>query len=279
MSPRANDGTVTLVAGNPVVADTDIVTTWANPTISDLASMAQDSLSRSGKGGMLVPFQNTDGTVSAPGIAFTNAAGTGFFRTATTLAVAWVGVIKASFAAALARFYTPVQMDSTLLVTGVATFTGTPVLTNGITGITRTNLPTVGQVVSAASTGLYSLTATAWSTVTNSTMPALVTTGRPVCISAQSFSGTVAQWYAKSTAATGFASIRIVRTTAGTPVVLHTISWAMGASPAIAAFINPGFVHIDVVAAGSHIYSLEADVPDAGNTIHVTNTQLVAFEL
>jgi len=133
--PRASDGTVTLVAGNPVVANTDIVTTWANPTISDLASMAQDSLSRTGKGGMLVPFTLTDGTVSAPGIAFTNATNTGWYRTATVLAIAWAGVIKASFAAALARFYTAVQMDSTLTVAGASTLTGA-VTVGGALGVT-----------------------------------------------------------------------------------------------------------------------------------------------
>jgi hypothetical protein len=128
--PRDNSGNVTLPAGNPVVSDTDITTAWCNPTMADIASMAQDSLSRSGKGGMLVPFQNVDGTVAAPGVTFTNQAGTGFYRSVTGVGLAIAGVLKVLFASALATFKTAVKMegavtmDSTLTVTGLTTATG-----------------------------------------------------------------------------------------------------------------------------------------------------------
>jgi hypothetical protein len=128
--PRDNSGNVTLPAGNPVVSDTDITTAWCNPTMADIASMAQDSLSRSGKGGMLVPFQNIDGTVTAPGVTFTNQAGTGFYRSVTGVGLAIAGVLKVLFASALATFKTAVKMegavtmDSTLTVTGLTTATG-----------------------------------------------------------------------------------------------------------------------------------------------------------
>ena len=175
--PRSNTGVVTLPAGNPVVSNTDITTTWANPTMSDLASMMQDSLSRTGNGGMLVPFQNLDGTVTNPGITFSNATGTGWYRTATTLALSWVGVIKAAFSATLARFYTPVQMDSTLAVTGAATlastlavtgnaavtgtlavtgtsaFTGRVTSSAGYAGILTTDLPTISGLAQSLSSG------------------------------------------------------------------------------------------------------------------------------
>ena len=85
--PRDASGNMTLPATNPVVADTDITTTWANGTLADLAAEVEDSLSRSGKGGMLVPFQNFDGTVTFPGISFTNDTTTGFSRSAAGLAV------------------------------------------------------------------------------------------------------------------------------------------------------------------------------------------------
>jgi len=51
--------------------------------MADLGQALQDSLSRSGLGGMLVPFQNADGTTAAPGITFSNELGTGFFRFGT----------------------------------------------------------------------------------------------------------------------------------------------------------------------------------------------------
>ena len=80
--PRDASGNYTLPAGNPVAGGTTIETTWANPTMSDLGAEIQDSLSRSGKGGMLVAFQNVDGSVSAPGITWTLETGTGLYRAA-----------------------------------------------------------------------------------------------------------------------------------------------------------------------------------------------------
>ena len=70
--PRDASGNMTLVAGNPVQSNTVISSTWANPTMSDLANELTQSLDRSGRGGMLVPFLNVDGTAGAPGITFTN---------------------------------------------------------------------------------------------------------------------------------------------------------------------------------------------------------------
>ena len=82
--PRAADGTVTLPTGNPVVAGTAISDTVHNATMADMASMVEDSLCRSGKGGMLAPLQFSDGTVAAPGVTFTNEPSTGLYRAAAT---------------------------------------------------------------------------------------------------------------------------------------------------------------------------------------------------
>ncbi|GAF72642.1 unnamed protein product, partial [marine sediment metagenome] len=56
--PRDGSGNYTLPSGNPVVSGTLITPSWANPTMSDLGNEMTDSLSRSGKGGMTVAFQN-----------------------------------------------------------------------------------------------------------------------------------------------------------------------------------------------------------------------------
>lgn len=78
--PRDANGNYTLPAGNPVIPGTSIDTTWANPTMQDLGIAMTDSLSRSGDGGMLVAFQNVDGTVGTPGMTWTAETITGFYR-------------------------------------------------------------------------------------------------------------------------------------------------------------------------------------------------------
>jgi len=78
--PRDGSGTYTLPAGNPVISGTIIDVTWANPTMTDIATALTDSLSRTGSGGMLVPFQNADGTVALPGITWANQPNMGFYR-------------------------------------------------------------------------------------------------------------------------------------------------------------------------------------------------------
>lgn len=78
--PRDGTGNFTLTAGNPVVPGTVIEAAWANPTLSDIAAALTDSLSRSGSGGMLVPFRNTDGAVGAPGMTWSNEPSSGWYR-------------------------------------------------------------------------------------------------------------------------------------------------------------------------------------------------------
>ena len=80
---RDGSGNYTLPAGNPVVTGTTIDVSWANPTMADIATELTDSLSRSGKGGMLVGFPFADGTVSLPGLSFSSEVNSGFYRAAT----------------------------------------------------------------------------------------------------------------------------------------------------------------------------------------------------
>lgn len=81
--PRDSNGTYTLPAGNPVVSGEDITAAWANSTLTDLATAMTGSLSRTGQGGMQSTLLFGDGTVSAPGIAWTQEPGTGFYRAGT----------------------------------------------------------------------------------------------------------------------------------------------------------------------------------------------------
>ncbi len=81
--PRDPSGNYTLPAGNPVIAGTVILDSWANPTMADVAVEITNSLDRQGRGGMLAPFQNTNGSVLAPGITFTSEPSTGLYLSGT----------------------------------------------------------------------------------------------------------------------------------------------------------------------------------------------------
>lgn len=90
--PRDTDGNFTLPAGNPVVADTLISSDTHNTTQADVAQGITDSLDRNGRGGMEAPLPFVDGTVTAPGMTFTNERNTGFYRAAPgTIIVAALG--------------------------------------------------------------------------------------------------------------------------------------------------------------------------------------------
>lgn len=80
---RDESGNFTLATGNPVVSGTNITTNWANPTLSDIGVELTDSLSRSGKGGMLAPFKFTSGDLTSPGITWSSEPNTGLYLAGT----------------------------------------------------------------------------------------------------------------------------------------------------------------------------------------------------
>jgi hypothetical protein len=77
----SRDASGNYVLPQPSVATGQIVTaTLWNSNFNDLATEMQDSLSRSGKGGMLTAFKFADGTAAAPGLTFTNEISSGWYR-------------------------------------------------------------------------------------------------------------------------------------------------------------------------------------------------------
>jgi hypothetical protein len=95
--PRDAAGQYTLPAGNPVVTGTTISTAWANLTMPDLATAMQDSLSRSGLGGMTAPLEHSAGAVGAPSMTFGDEPQSGWYRAAAgdiRFAVAGVDVFR-----------------------------------------------------------------------------------------------------------------------------------------------------------------------------------------
>lgn len=77
---RNSSGTYSLPAGNPVVSGTTIQSSWANTTLSDIATALTNSLDRTGKGAMQAPLLITDGAVGASGVAFNNEPTSGLYR-------------------------------------------------------------------------------------------------------------------------------------------------------------------------------------------------------
>lgn len=77
---RDLNGNYTLPAGNPVVVDDLIEADWANTTMDDIATAMQDSLSRSGSGGMLAGLKAFAGTINAPGYAWSLETASGWYR-------------------------------------------------------------------------------------------------------------------------------------------------------------------------------------------------------
>ncbi len=140
--PRDAGGNYTLAAGNPVVAGTIIRPSWANPTMDDLAIEMTDSLSRSGKGGMLVPFLNVDGAVNLPGIAFTNEPSLGLFRegnnemragVAATDSTRWIAG-DFGFEIWSGTAWVKPLINGAQTITGVQTFADTAIFTKQTTG-------------------------------------------------------------------------------------------------------------------------------------------------
>lgn len=109
---RNTAGNYSLPAGNPVTAGSTIQSSWANTTLSDLASEVTDSLSRSGKGGMLAPLLLTDGAVAGPGVAFASEVASGMYRQAANDVRFALGGsdrirMKSASGAAALEFYSP----------------------------------------------------------------------------------------------------------------------------------------------------------------------------
>ena len=113
----------------PVVTGTPIAASFENTTDGDIATELTNSLDRNGRGGMLAPFKIADGTVAAPGMAFTQDADNGIYRIGPDdwgLAVAGTKLMEFTNGA--------VALAGTLAVTGALTVSGAVNAAAGITG-------------------------------------------------------------------------------------------------------------------------------------------------
>ena len=89
---RNATGTFTLAAGNPLATGTVITTDWANGTMLDMANSMTDSLSRTGKGGMLAPVRGLNGLSNSPTFSFTDNTTSGMYTDGTNTVISAGGV-------------------------------------------------------------------------------------------------------------------------------------------------------------------------------------------
>jgi hypothetical protein len=137
--PRNSSGTYSLPAGNPVVSNTLIQTTWANPTMSDLGTALTDSLDRQGRGSMLAPLKGIDGSAVAPSLTFSSEGTLGIYRvSAGVLGIAAAGALVLSISSSGLTFTEPL-----VLPVGSATAPSLTFTANTNTGIYS---PTANQV-------------------------------------------------------------------------------------------------------------------------------------
>jgi len=178
---RNGSGTYTLPAGNPVVSQTIISSTWANNTMNDLASAMTDSVAADGQTPMTGPLNlNSNKIVNlATGTTSNDAINYAQFNTPTFGgAVVCSSTLTVTGATAL---------SSTLAVTGDTTMagnlavnsTGQIKLPNGTTA-QRSATPTVGSVryntTLQTFEGYSTYSGQTISTITNSTTTATLTT-------------------------------------------------------------------------------------------------------
>ena len=79
---RNDAGTYSLPAGNPVVTNTKITSSWANTTLGDVRTEITASLDRNGRGAMLAPLMVTAGTKTLPSVTTSGDLDTGLYHPA-----------------------------------------------------------------------------------------------------------------------------------------------------------------------------------------------------
>jgi hypothetical protein len=156
--------------------------------MEDLGTEITNSLSRTGAGGMLVPFRIADGLVTGPGLSFLNETNTGLYRSGAGSAwMAVLGVNVAQFSTvglniASGKSLTSqgaTYLISTLAVTGATTMASTLAVTGAITATGGVVGNVTGNVTSAGTStfaevvinGSLDMTAGSAATITGLSTP------------------------------------------------------------------------------------------------------------
>lgn len=163
--PRNSSGTYSLPAGNPVVSNTLIQSTWANSTLSDVGTAISDSLDRYGRGAMQAALKNIDGTAVAPSITFSSEGTLGAYRvSAGVLGIAVAGALVLSISSTGLSFTNPLVLPLGTAAAPALTFTantntglfspGTNQLAWSTNGVQRMSIDATGLVTVANTLGV-----------------------------------------------------------------------------------------------------------------------------
>lgn len=132
-----------------VVAGNTITSTWANTTLSDLATEITNSLDRGGRGAMTAPLQLSNGTVSLPSLTFGSDTDSGLYRIgANNIGIAVNGAKVGDVGTTGIAVTGLLSATTTLAVTGASTLTGAVGAAAGITATQST-----ANAVGVTSTG------------------------------------------------------------------------------------------------------------------------------
>jgi hypothetical protein len=273
--PRDPSGNYSLPAlGNPAVTNTPITIAWWNGTSTDMASAFTDSLSRSGLGGMLVPFTLVDGSAAAPAFSFQSETNTGFYRAASGEMDVSVGGTRlsrwtsAGFQESLdngSTWKTPVYADvaaQSMGTTGALDFALSKLTIAGV-AVRTTTAATI-----SSSSGSYTTSSTAFATPTNLSISWTSTGGR-VFISLQPAPGTLNN--ALISNSSGVSGTLKLSTGANT-YQFDVTSLNGNMAPGSFSAVTP------VLTAGS--YTILCQVKTSiGQTFTVSNCELAVYEI
>tara|TARA_R110000868_G_scaffold5782_1_gene33925 strand:+ start:7401 stop:8522 length:1122 start_codon:yes stop_codon:yes gene_type:complete len=146
--PRDLSGNYTLPAGNPVVTATTITTTWANPTMADIAVQLNNVITRDGLLGPTAPIAFAVGSAALPSVTFATSLTTGLYLPAVgNLGFTTAGVERGRFSSAGLIVNTPTPRVDIAALSGA---TGS--LRLGQSGVVNWDLQ------NAATTGVFSIT-------------------------------------------------------------------------------------------------------------------------
>ena len=149
--PRDGSGNYTLPAGNPVVDDTIIETSWANPTMSDIAAELNNVITQDGLRQPLLPLKFVDGTSALPGATFAAQLGTGLWNAAASSGYSFRGAPHWTSSSSKLTFNVNVEG-------GNATFTGDlSVVGNTIYGDSKRQLVTGALLAAGVWTNIVDL--------------------------------------------------------------------------------------------------------------------------
>lgn len=143
--------------------------------------------------------------------------------------------------------------------------------------VTRAKMEAVGQQLSSSASS--NVTSTSYADVTNLTIT-ITSTGRPIFLALVSDGAAGQITIDSGTTISVTASLKFVRdsTDVGFGVMAYS-GGTSGANSFSVRFPASSFYHIDVVAAGTYVYKLQAKVSSGSTSINFSNVKLIAYEL